>query len=749
MSKRTEKALNEKLNVKLPENLSKDNILEQLQNVQQNEKIVEMPRKKTNGRQIAMIAASLAVVFGVLTVFFGAGLSGIKTEENASDKTEVVRYQSYDKIYDKFDDLRKEYKKNNVELFGDIFNIGGYDYSSTNGAVAEDMAGDIVVQDSDDELWGGSVTTETTGGDFASNSITRPSTENRDEAIDEESAEEKNHGTTNTQENGVDEGDIIKTDGNYLYIANGDKKSVSIVDVTGEEMKISAQIKLDAAREAADEIYINGNQLVILGEVSPDNKVIKKNADGTETITIYDYAYAVRNTFVKVYDVTDRTAPKLVTEYSQQGNYDNSRMIGTKLYCVSAYYVDITADDYRDRCIPETEINGVCEKIEAGCISVVEDSNSTTYAIITTLDVASGTEPSCEAILGNCEELYATAQGLFLSETDYYSESYHDYQQTTKIYRFEYTDTGVDYKCMGRVDGYINDQFSMSYDGEYFRIATTVNKTVTYDENGEAVEVQLWDEDGWRNKDLDDVVVENVTMNNLYILNNNMQIVGKVEDLAKGETIKSVRFVGDMAYVVTFRQTDPLFVIDLSDPENPTVKGELKIPGFSEYLHPIADGLLVGVGYDGNEWGTNGDCKVSLFDVTNPYEPVESSVLPVSNGTADCYPSVANNHKLYIKLSANEFAVPFIVHRYVDTGEYYTNKSYICYIRYRLTGNELCEVARYDVAGIDAEIMGATYVGNIFYAVVLEHNFNQDFDTYVVAYDLTTNEEIGRLQTAD
>ena len=266
------------------------------------------------------------------------------------------------------------------------------------------------------------------------------------------------------------------------------------------------------------------------------------------------------------------------------------------------------------------------------------------------------------------------------------------YQEITKVYRFEYTDSGVKHMAEGKVNGYINNQFSMSYDGEYFRIATTYNK-VTVDGNNISMNVED-------------------RVNNLYILNNSMQIIGKVEDMAKGELIKSVRFIGNMAYIVTFRQTDPLFVIDLTDPENPTVKGELKIPGFSEYLHPITENLLVGVGRDGTMTGENGDCKVSLFDVSNPYEPKESSVLKVSDGKAYCYSTVADNHKTYITLSSNEFAVPFSIDGYVyndNDGDYY--------IRYKLTSDGLCEVARLKVGDNGSQIMGATYVENIFYVV--------------------------------
>ncbi len=721
MSKKTEKALNEKLNVKLPENLLKDNILKQLDCVQQNEKIVEIPKKKNTAKKLIPIAASLALVVGLLGIYFGAGLAErLKTEETQdTDKTEVMRYQSYDEIYDKFDELRKDYEENNngnflVDLFGNSFNY------FTDEAVAENMAGDMnsgsmndgadmLPEASDDEMWGEN--TATSG---------KPSTD---------TTQNKEFGTTNTQEEGVDEGDIIKTDGNYLYIVNAGGKTVSVVDVQSGEMEIVSQLDVGADEQVL-EIYIADNRLVVMGNLYKDCESDGGSICSVDGVVVYKtygiYSERGNYTFVKVYDITDRAAPKLVTEYSQQGEYGNSRMIGTKLYCISTYYVDITADDYRDKCIPETEVNGVCEKITAECISVVEESRSVIYAVITTLDVENGTEPTSEAILGNCDELYASAKGLFISETSYDNKTYEEF---TKIYRFEYTAIGVNYMCMGRVDGYINDQFSMSYDGEHFRIATTVNKTEVFDTDGNSSTA----DDTAISMSVDDRV------NNLYILNNNMQIVGKVEDLAKGETIQSVRFVGNMAYVVTFRQTDPLFVIDLSDPTNPTVKGELKIPGFSEYLHPIADGLLVGVGQDGTESGTNGDCKVSLFDVSNPYEPKETSVLRVTNGNGYCRTPVSSNHKAYVTLANNEFAVPFCCY----------NSNY--YIRYKLENNELYEIARYDIDGhLISTIMGATYVENVFYVVMSDYKGGYcNYDTHIVAYDLETNGEIGRILLDD
>lgn len=685
MNRKAKDFLDKKMQVKLPENLSKDNILDSIDSSKA--EVIEMPKKKNVAKKLVPLVASLFLVIGIVGVYMNAQQKDVPLQNNSGDKTEVMQYQSYDKIYEKFDTLHKEYKKNN---FWDVFL-----YADEERAETEDMAasdGAIITEPTDDAV---------AGNANGSSSTTGTNTQNKD------------YGTTNTQEKDVDEGDIIKTDGNYLYIANADSnKSISIVDVTGEKMVEASQIDLKD-NEVAEEIYIVDNKLVIVGRLQKES-----TDDEYRYVTGDCYAYVESDTFVKVYDISDRKVPKLDNEYSQQGSYNNSRMIGTKLYAISTYNVNVYNDNYRDGCIPEITVDDTCEKIPADSIYLIEESKSTTYAVITTLDTSENNEPESTAILGNCGNLYASSKGLFLCE----GANDEKYQEITKIYRFEYTDSGVKHMAEGKVNGYINNQFSMSYDGEYFRIATTFN-AVTVD--GDSVSMSVDDR-----------------VNNLYILNNDMQIVGKVENLAKGELIKSVRFVGNMAYVVTFRQTDPLFVIDLTNPEKPTVKGELKIPGFSEYLHPITQNLLVGVGRDGTMTGENGDCKVSLFDVSNPYEPKESSVLKVSGG-AYCYTPVSYNHKVYITLSENEFAVPFTIDYYVNNGDIKPSGDY--YIRYKLTADGLCEVARLRVGDMESQIMGATYVENTFYVV----NNCYGKGTYIKAYDLTTNEEIDSLQTAE
>lgn len=683
--KKTKEMLNSKMQVKLPETLSTENIMANIENSKA--EVIEMQKKKNNAKKLVPLVASLILVIGIVGIYMSLQQKETSVDNNVIN-AEVVRYESYDKIYEKFDALHKEAERNN---FRDFF-------------YATDVEGDMIADGAMLESAVGSMNGAATGSTTTDDTVE----ENTTTLVD------KDFGTTNTQEKGVDEGDIIKTDGSYLYIANGENTSVSIVDVTKDKMKETAQVELKET-ELVNEIYINGDKLVIVGNLLTENK--KEEYRYNHYALSDGLVYISNDTFVKVYDISDKNAPKLVTEYSQQGTYDNSRMIGTKLYTISEYRVNVYSDDYRDGCIPEVTVNDVCEPIPAGCISIIDESPSTTYAVITTVDLSKDDDPESEAILGECNHLYASSKGLFLCETTGNAT-----QDTTKIYKFDYTDTGVEYKCIGKVNGYINNQFSMSYDGEYFRIATTANNAKV---DGEVVSFSIDDR-----------------TNNLYILNNDMEIVGKVEDLAKGELIESVRFVGNMAYVVTFRQTDPLFVIDLTDPENPTVKGELKIPGFSEYLHPITENLLVGVGKDGTETGTNGDCKVSLFDVTDPYAPKETVSLPVSGGSGYVSTGISYNHKLYIKLSDTEFAVPFFLDWYVDNREIKKGGSY--YIRYKLENDTLCETARYYLGEKSGDVSGATYVEDTFY--VVQYNYNKQ-STEIVAFDLTTHKEIDRITT--
>lgn len=704
-NKKIIKSLDKLTQTKLPESLKKENIIEMLGDIEQNEEDKTAHVKRSYAKRLIPIAASLALVLGLTGLYFNANRKGINAQ-NASNKTaEVIRYDDYSEIYAKFDKLKSDYdkKKWKNDLFGEWNNF----------AVVE-SSDDSELTGSSDKItsYNGGVTGTAQSGETDSDTAASEKTNLRDET------EEIKFGETNTQENGVDEGDIIKTDGKYIYAVNTADNTFSVVDCTGEKMKSVSKLELTDKMRIAD-MFINGDKAVLVGYklVTDSDGTAAGDSDTEVYNSFYSSCGDLSDTAVYVYDISDKTAPKEDVNYFQQGGYYSSRMIGSKLYCVSTYYVDLGTKDIRDGCIPEIEVNGQNGKVPAGCISVINETKSPSYAVITVLDTDGAKEPTVEAVLGSCDELYAAAENLFICETEYGAN------EVTKIYKFDYTETGVDYKCYGQVSGYLNNQFSMSLYNGYLRVATTLDIT----EEGTDGEI------AWSSA--------NGTTNTLYILDGDMQTVGKAENLANGELIKSARFVGNTAYIVTFVQTDPLFVIDVSNPTAPQVKSELKLPGFSQYLHPIADGFLVGVGQDGTETGVNNDCKVSLFDVSDPSAPAEVSKLKVMNGQGYVYNDLQYNHKLFISLPDGEFAVPFFINNF-----YWNNDGIYdvgVYIRYKIKDGELREAARYNL-GYNTSAMGATYIGDTFYVVVNNYG-DTSHGTSLAAYSLETNEELDRI----
>ena len=230
--------------------------------------------------------------------------------------------------------------------------------------------------------------------------------------------------------------------------------------------------------------------------------------------------------------------------------------------------------------------------------------------------------------------MYASSTNLYITKTKYNYDDETDIN--TEIYKLNLKDATCTFSKTGEVPGSVLNQFSMDENNGYFRIATTDSTS--------------WDSES--------------NTNNLYVLNENLEIVGKVEGLAPGERIYSVRFMGNRAYMVTFVQTDPLFVIDLSDPTNPTVLGELKIPGYSTYLHPYDENHLIGFGENtkvvnygyGDQVVTDG-MKIALFDVTDPNNPTE--MYSVNIGGKGTYSELLYNHKaLLFSKEKNIIAFP-------------------------------------------------------------------------------------------
>ena len=501
------------------------------------------------------------------------------------------------------------------------------------------------------------------------------------------------YSTTNIQVAGVDEGDIIKTDGKYIYTVSG--QEIVITDAyPADNAAIISRIKLDSNPSG---IYINGDKLAIYGQnynlIYQDanyNKLLSKRKNNSYT-------------FLKTFDIGDKENPKEERDFNFEGNFVNSRMIGDYVYFITANYSYYYDDEIPVPLVIENgkvlnDNNIACEN----CWDIYyfdipyRSHNFTSIAAINISNSEEKIKNETYLLDGNQNNMFVSQNNIYITYNKYVSEEeliwdvtkeiilpklnaqdreriakieeaesyilspqekimkimtiisnfaesltedeqekltkelkakvkqkYEDISkelEKTAIHKIAINKGDLQYKTAGEVPGVVLNQFSMDEDKGYFRIATTKNRRwSSFSESSESY-------------------------NNIYVLDENMKVVGKVEKLAEGEKIYSVRFMQDRAYLVTFKQIDPLFVIDLKDPTNPKVLGELKIPGFSNYLHPYDETTLIGLGKDSGNW--NASLKLSLFDVSDVKNPKEISNYILGDSRSD---SIAlHDHKAFL-----------------------------------------------------------------------------------------------------
>lgn len=457
------------------------------------------------------------------------------------------------------------------------------------------------------------------------------------------------HGETNTQVENIDEADILKNDGKYLYLVqHADTPRVDILDICDRtNITLAAAAQLPAANEgeriSVSEIYVHANTLVVLAAVYND----AENGGMDYARGCYAYDVQAARTLAAIYDISDRSAPVLLNTYAVDGSLLSSRMNGDTLLLLTNYNVPIYKDetDMKNACVPCYYQGGEKMRFPVNDVKLPENAEDTAYLTVSLIDTQNPDEtPAVKAVLGGGSNIYCNGDTLLAARTETESEvseagdtvTYSMADMATRLYAFDLTD-GVCYKGSAKVQGTVLNQFSMdAYNGCY-RIATTA-------QDGSIVTV----------------------------LNRDLETVGVLSGIAKGENIYAARFMGDTAYLVTFYQTDPLFVVDLSNPESPEIKGELKIPGFSDYLHPYGEGLLIGVGQDGTESGSTRHIKISLFDVSDKENPKEISKLVYGESGGYSYSAAQSDHKAYLTFSdSGEFAVP--IYEYDNRG---TNTAY-------------------------------------------------------------------------
>ena len=502
---------------------------------------------------------------------------------------------------------------------------------------------------------------------------------------------------TNVRENGVGEADIVKTDGKNIYTLC--RSVVTITAIDNGSMEKLASIEQDAERYVED-IYVQDDKLVLFGTLG-------RQVGNSEDSEAYD-GYYENNTYVQVYDISDPSNPKEIGNMEQSGGYNTSRIVDGYVYVLSQFHPyedNVTARDLWY--IPEVQ----GKSIEAENIYMPQEAEGNEYTIITAFSLDDPSEKTdSKAVFGYSDVCYVSENNIYIT-SNYYEDS--DVSRTL-IRKISYTDGKLAGVAQTKIKGMLNDSFSIDeYEGN-LRLVTTIDEIYSNDNimplNETADETA--DKNGTTDKSdaskvNEKAVAENVKdavpgTNSLYVLNDKLEIIGSIHNLAKDETIYSARFMGDTGYFVTYRQVDPLFSVDLSDPKNPKILGELKIPGFSEYLHPYGDGKLLGIGMDGSEDGfTTEGVKLSMFNVTDPSNVTEENKYTIeeSYGT-----DVGYNYKgVFVDVQKNLFG--FVT--------YHDGVTYQLYTYDEAEGFK--EVMSRQLSGYEGS--RGLYIGDVFYLV--------------------------------
>ncbi|HIH24895.1 TPA: hypothetical protein HA251_07720 [Candidatus Woesearchaeota archaeon] len=489
---------------------------------------------------------------------------------------------------------------------------------------------------------------------------------------------------TNNQVAAVDEADIIKTDGEYIYTVTGNTVFI-IKAYPGNDAEIVSTIELKSQPQG---LFIDGDRLAVLGNFY-DSAYFKD----------LDFIPRQGMSFLTIYDVSNKENPDVVKEYKFEGSYLQARLYDDRVYMIvqsqPMYRIDyptpIILEGTTVRAVPVSDV-----KYFPGSY------DSTQFTTVHSLDIATGRDLESETVTTEwTNTIYMSEKNIYIASTesinewdirqdilmeqvedsltatersriekiketddDVLSQSekrqkimqvYNDYTQYrlddderqelnddiesltkkemerydaltyTVFNRISVADGELRLQANGRVPGTLSNQFAMDEYKGTFRVATTLNENRWWREPMMA-EVDTAD---------DSIASEKIAImprprpsgstNNVYTLDMDLDVLDKLEGIAEGEQIYSTRFMGDRLYMVTFRQVDPFFVIDLSDAKDIEMLGQLKIPGFSRYLHPYDADTIIGIGQDATDAGRTKGLKISLFDVSDVENPVEAA----------------------------------------------------------------------------------------------------------------------------
>lgn len=581
--------------------------------------------KRKEGR-ISAVTVALCLVILILAIVI---LKLVLPDSNAQEFKQIKNYKELERIYEGETESSKTLITKLLTLPMSII----YDIDIGTG----------IVDDSYDSL--GSISSSVGSISNATNSLESTLKGDSANVSSGTTSESKDYSTTNVQVENVDEADVTKTDGNYIYSLAD--YNIVITDVRDtENAKVVSKFFMENY-SIPQEILLYGNKLVAIGQ--EDNSA--------SSVGLYYNYYSKYNTVVEVFDISDKENPISIKQLTLKQPYYTSRAIGEKVYILSSGYLRENSNDKVDISYEEDNFQ---KEIKLNNMYYMEDFETRNQTIIAGLDLNNiSKEADIKSYFIDLDNAYVSEDNIYIAEQDYEYDNNdvpvkwlfgfggvpglfskvedmdYDYDYKTNIYKFSINGTNVEFVAKTKDDGQTINQFSM-------------------DEYNGNLRVAMYDSEGTR----------------INIYDSSLNKIGASESLAEGEKMYSSRFIGNRAYLVTYKTIDPLFVIDLSDERNPKVLGELKIPGYSTYLHPYDDNHIIGIGMetketinrraDGTVSGISASIvgmKMALFDVTDVSRPKQISMTVI--GDSRTTSAILTNHKaLLFSKEKNLIAIP-------------------------------------------------------------------------------------------
>ncbi len=538
---------------------------------------------------------------------------------------------------------------------------------------------------------------------------------------------------TNVQEEGVDEPDMVKTDGDYMYIAHG--RVLDIVDSwPAEDAELVSRVDIGGTPSG---LFLEGDKALVISQVwqydydeggdkdEPEHPEGDRESyqEGTGEVPAWDdgtdayYRYSTRLTVV---DVSDRAEPVVVREIDLEGYYSDARRIGDDVYVVSNTWASMPnelweiawSDDWPEldydaeeaereaimslmrtairpqveavvgdmslaRLLPEMASDGGAPELLSDCTDIYhppEDSSPSVLSL-THVDLGDdGQSISSVGLMADGWEVYASEDHLYVAQTSWWWWGWWDdmdNELSTVIHRFDLEAGESTYSASGKVPGWLLNSYSMGEHEGYLRVATT--------------DLGWWGE------------TETEPANRVVVLEEQdgvLETVGEVDGIAPNEQIYSCRFMGDVGYMVTFERVDPLFTLDLSDPTDPSVIGELKVTGYSSYLHPAGEDHLLSVGMEADEDGWTTGFAVSLFDISDLSDPTLADRIVVESDDWSYSESLWDPHAF--TYHRDTLAVPLYTYDYDDGSGEWDDFSGLMVVDTDLEGGALTEIGRVD-----------------------------------------------------